>query len=43
MAKCVDWSIAKVTGGPEKYRAAEKLAKVTANQNTDLSEHNTNQ
>merc|ERR550519_2208659 len=27
MAKCVDWSIAKVTGGPEKYRAAEKLAK----------------
>lgn len=27
MAKCVDWSIAKVTGGPEKYRNAEKLAK----------------
>ena len=27
MAKCVDWSIAKVTGGPEKYRAAEKAAK----------------
>merc|ERR1719374_389598 len=27
MAKCVDWSIAKVTGGPEKYRTAEKLAK----------------
>jgi len=27
MAKCVDWSISKVTGGPEKYRAAEKLAK----------------
>lgn len=27
MAKCVDWSIAKVTGGPEKYRAAEKSAK----------------
>jgi len=27
MAKCVDWSIAKVTGGPEKYRAAEKMAK----------------
>ena len=27
MAKCVDWSIAKVTGGPEKYRSAEKLAK----------------
>merc|ERR1719300_923245 len=26
-AKCVDWSIAKVTGGPEKYRSAEKLAK----------------
>eukprot|EP00092_Neocalanus_flemingeri_P012907 GFUD01013906.1.p1 GENE.GFUD01013906.1~~GFUD01013906.1.p1 ORF type:complete len:911 (-),score=260.11 GFUD01013906.1:493-3225(-) len=27
MAKCVDWSIAKVTGGPEPYRAAEKSAK----------------
>jgi len=27
MAKCVDWSISKVTGGPETYRAAEKLAK----------------
>jgi len=27
MAKCVDWSISKVTGGPEKYRIAEKLAK----------------
>jgi len=27
MAKCVDWSISKVTGGPEKYRAAEKAAK----------------
>merc|ERR1712002_684077 len=27
MGKCVDWSIAKVTGGPEKYRAAEKIAK----------------
>jgi len=27
MAKCVDWSISKVTGGPEKYRAAEKVAK----------------
>ena len=27
MAKCVDWSIAKVTDGPEKYRAAEKAAK----------------
>merc|ERR1711892_621556 len=27
MAKCVDWSIAKVTGGPEVYRAAEKSAK----------------
>ena len=27
MAKCVDWSIAKVTGGPQKYRDAEKLAK----------------
>jgi len=27
MAKCVDWSISKVTGGPEKYRAAEKIAK----------------
>merc|ERR1719228_2055718 len=27
MAKCVDWSIAKVTGGPEQYRAAEKSAK----------------
>jgi len=27
MAKCVDWSISKVTGGPEKYRAAEKSAK----------------
>jgi len=27
MAKCVDWSIAKVTGGPTKYREAEKAAK----------------
>jgi len=27
MAKCVDWSISKVTGGPQKYREAEKLAK----------------
>ena len=27
MAKCVDWSIAKVTGGPQKYRDAEKAAK----------------
>jgi len=27
MAKCVDWSISKVTGGPELYRAAEKSAK----------------
>lgn len=27
MAKCVDWSISKVTGGPEKYRQAEKSAK----------------
>jgi hypothetical protein len=27
MVKCVDWSITKVTGGPEKYRAAEKSAK----------------
>jgi len=27
MAKCVDWSFSKVTGGPEKYRAAEKSAK----------------
>lgn len=27
MAKCVDWSISKVTGGPENYRAAEKSAK----------------
>jgi len=27
MAKCVDWSISKVTGGPEKYRTAEKAAK----------------
>merc|ERR1719365_367445 len=27
MAKCVDWSISKVTGGPEKYRTAEKSAK----------------
>lgn len=27
MAKCVDWSIAKVTGGPQKYRDAEKGAK----------------
>lgn len=26
-AKCVDWSIAVVTAGPEKYRAAEKVAK----------------
>lgn len=23
-AKCIDWSIAVVTGGPEKLRAAEK-------------------
>jgi len=27
MAKCVDWSISKVTGGPQKYRDAEKAAK----------------
>ncbi|XP_023328486.1 staphylococcal nuclease domain-containing protein 1 [Eurytemora carolleeae] len=27
LAKCVDWSISKVTGGPEKYRNAEKIAK----------------
>jgi staphylococcal nuclease domain-containing protein 1 len=27
LAKCVDWSISKVTGGPEKYRSAEKVAK----------------
>jgi len=27
MAKCVDWSISKVTGGPQKYRDAEKVAK----------------
>lgn len=27
MAKCVDWSITKVTAGPEGYRAAEKSAK----------------
>jgi len=27
LAKCVDWSIANVTGGAAKYRAAEKLAK----------------
>nr|QBI71281.1 ebna2 binding protein P100 [Thermobia domestica] len=26
-AKCVDWSMTFVTGGPEKLRAAEKLAK----------------
>jgi len=26
-AKCVDWSITKVTSGPEGYRAAEKTAK----------------
>lgn len=26
-ARCVDWSIASVTGGPEKLRASEKLAK----------------
>lgn len=26
-ARCVDWSIATVTGGPEKLRAAEKQAK----------------
>lgn len=26
-ARCVDWSIATVTGGPEKLRAAEKVAK----------------
>ena len=26
-AKCVDWTIATVTGGPEKLRAAERFAK----------------
>jgi staphylococcal nuclease domain-containing protein 1 len=26
-ARCVDWSIALVTGGAEKLRAAEKAAK----------------
>ena len=26
-ARCVDWSIAMVTGGAEKLRAAEKAAK----------------
>jgi len=26
-AKCVDWSMTTVTGGPEKLRAAEKIAK----------------
>ncbi|KAK8384015.1 hypothetical protein O3P69_016033 [Scylla paramamosain] len=26
-ARCVDWSIATVTGGPEKLRAAERVAK----------------
>ena len=26
-AKCVDWSMTTVTGGPEKLRAAERLAK----------------
>ncbi|XP_076036932.1 staphylococcal nuclease domain-containing protein 1 [Oratosquilla oratoria] len=26
-AKCVDWSMTTVTGGPEKYRQAEKQAK----------------
>ncbi|MPC21156.1 Nuclease domain-containing protein 1 [Portunus trituberculatus] len=26
-ARCVDWSIATVTGGPEKLRTAEKVAK----------------
>jgi len=26
-AKCVDWSLACVTGGPEKYRAAQAAAK----------------
>ncbi|MCL4136789.1 UNVERIFIED_CONTAM: hypothetical protein GTU68_060303, partial [Idotea baltica] len=26
-AKCVDWSMATVTGGPEKLRSAEKMAK----------------
>ena len=27
-AKCVDWSLTCVTGGPAKYRAAEAEAKV---------------
>lgn len=27
LAKCVDWSMGRVTGGAEKYRAAEKDAK----------------
>merc|ERR1719323_913171 len=27
LAKCVDWSLACVTGGPEKYRAAQAAAK----------------
>jgi len=26
-ARCVDWSMTMVTSGPEKYRAAEKIAK----------------
>ena len=26
-ARCVDWSIATVTGGPEKLRSSEKQAK----------------
>jgi hypothetical protein len=24
LAKCVDWSMGRVTGGAEKYRAAER-------------------
>ena len=27
LAKCVEWSLACVTGGPEKYRAAQADAK----------------
>ena len=27
LARCVDWSIGVVTGGPERYRAAERSAK----------------
>ena len=26
-ARCVDWSMTMVSQGPEKYRAAEKVAK----------------